>query len=219
MRFPCLLIENQRVAAWVDQYPKIAGKHKDSDGCHPKHTFYYPEEEYETDHLNQLAEVCRRGFGEVEIHLHHDNDSPEGLRKKIERFREQLKRHGLLPFDERGRLVYAFIHGNWALDNSRKDGRMCGVNNELEILKETGCYADFTFPSAPSETQTSKINSIYYAKETSEAKSHNTGIDVEVGRPSTGDLMLIQGPLTLNWKTRKWRVFPKIENGDITLEK
>ena len=73
-------------------------------------------------------------------------------------------RHGLLACDRRtGRPAYGFIHGNWALDNSRPDGRWCGVNNELDVLRETGCYADFTFPSAPSPTQPRKINSIYYA--------------------------------------------------------
>ena len=39
------------------------------------------------------------------------------------------------------------------------------VNNELEILRDTGCYADFTMPSAPHPTQTWKINSIYSASD------------------------------------------------------
>ncbi len=55
-------------------------------------------------------------------------------------------------------------------------GNNCGINNELLILKETGCYADFTFPSAPHPTQPSTINSIYYAKDDPLApNSHNTG--------------------------------------------
>ena len=80
-------------------------------------------------------------------------------------FKELLAdRHGLLARRrDTGELPYGFIHGNWALDNSRPDGRCCGVNNELAILRETGCYADFTLPSAPSPAQTAKINSIYYA--------------------------------------------------------
>ncbi|MEW6003624.1 MAG: hypothetical protein AB1638_13395, partial [Nitrospirota bacterium] len=114
-------------------------------------------------------------------------------------------------------ILYGFIHGNWALDNSRKDGRWCGVNNELRILRETGCYADFTMPSAPSETQTRKINSIYYAKDNpEEPKSHDTGVDVEAGKAPYGDLMLIQGPLALDWKRRKWGMFPRIENSELS---
>ena len=37
---------------------------------------------------------------------------------------------------------FGFIHGNWCLDNSRADGRWCGLNNELILLRELGCYAD-----------------------------------------------------------------------------
>src|SRR5260370_25736666 len=111
-------------------------------------------------------------------------------------------------------LAYGFVHGNWALDNSRPDGRWCGVNNELDILRETGCYADFTLPSAPSPTQTRKINSIYYALDDPQRpKSHDWGVDVgSAPRPDRG-LMLIQGPLLLDWRHRKAGVLPAIENG------
>jgi len=113
-------------------------------------------------------------------------------------------------------LAYAFIHGNWALDNSRPDGRWCGVNNELDILRETGCYADFTFPSAPSPTQTRKINSIYYAvDDPARPKSHDWGIDVGRGPAPVNGLLLIQGPLLLDWRRRKWGLLPGVENGCI----
>ena len=50
------------------------------------------------------------------------------------------------------------------------------------MLRVAGCYADFTLPSAPSETQTRKINSLYYAVDDPAApKSHDTGVDVAVG--------------------------------------
>jgi hypothetical protein len=84
------------------------------------------------------------------------------------------------------------------------------VNNELIVLKETGCYADFTLPSAPSDTQTRKVNSIYYATDDPQKpKSHDTGVDVRVGGRPTGDLLIVQGPLALNWRRRK------IENADV----
>jgi len=210
--------ENKRVERWCNEYPKMARRHKDSDNNYPIHTFFYPEEEYREEHLDKLAELCKKGFGEIEIHLHHDNDTEAGLKKKLERFIRNLhNKHGALAFDNtKNKPVFAFIHGNWALDNSRKDGRWCGINNELIVLDELGCYADFTLPSAPSDTQTKKINSIYYAKDNPEQpKSHNTGVDVQVGLKQSGDLMIIQGPLALNWKNRKWGIFPKIENADI----
>jgi hypothetical protein len=201
----------------VREYPKLVEKHFDSKGRHPQHTFFYPQEQYRKEHLDKLAKLCKAGYGDVEIHLHHDNDTAEALKNKLETFKKQLHSHGLLSVNEKGVIEYGFIHGNWALDNSRKDGRWCGVNNEIQVLKETGCYADFTMPSAPHETQTKKINSIYYATGApGKPKSHNSGVDVEVGKPPSGDLMIIQGPLALNWKARKWGLIPKIENGDIT---
>ncbi len=212
--------ECARVDAWLTRYPAHASGHRDADGRHPQHTFFFPEEEYRPEHLNKLAELRRRGLGDVEIHLHHDGDSPDQLRTKLTRFKTILyERHGLLRRDAvSGDIAYAFIHGNWALCNSAS-GRWCGVNDELSILRETGCYVDMTLPSAPSTTQTRKINAIYYASSNPSAqKSHDTGIDVETGKAASGDLMLIQGPLALNWMARKLGVLPRIENGELTAD-
>ncbi len=61
-----------------------------------------------------------------------------------------------------GKLRYAFIHGNWCLANARPDGRWCGVDDELPLLFDTGCYADFTFPAAPDPSQPPIVNQIYW---------------------------------------------------------
>jgi hypothetical protein len=203
---------------WIDRYPKIARRHKDADGRSPKLTLFYPEEEYDEAIFAAIADFCRLGYAEVEIHLHHDYDTSEGFRNKLIGFKKILaERHGLLSRNqETGEIQYGFIHGNFALDNSRRDGRWCGVNNELSILEETGCYADFTEPSAPGDTQTAKINSIYYAiDDPLSPKSHNTGFDLEAGKRGEKGLVMIQGPLALNWKRRKWGVLPRIENSSV----
>jgi hypothetical protein len=213
--------QRARVEEWVRRYPELARRHADATGRPPQHTFFYPEEEYLPEHLDRLAELCRDGFGDVEVHLHHDGDTAQGLREKLTRFKTVLReRHGLLHLNDRtGEVEYGFVHGNWALDNARPDGRWCGVNDELTVLRQTGCYADFTLPSAPSDTQTSTINSIYYASDDpARPKSHDTGVPVEVGRPPSGDLLIIQGPLTLNWRSRKWGLLPRIENGELSRE-
>jgi len=46
-------IERNRVNRWFNEYPRIASKHQDADGCFPKHTFFYPEEEYRKEHLDK----------------------------------------------------------------------------------------------------------------------------------------------------------------------
>ncbi len=161
-------------------------------------------------------ELCRQGYGEVEIHLHHDGDTADNLRRTLLESKELLaERHGLLARHRAtGEILYGFIHGDWALDNSRPDGRCCGVNNELAVLHETGCYADFTLPSAPEATQTAKINSIYYARgHPGRRCGHNSGIEAGLGRAPDDALMLIQGPLVLDWGQRKWGLLPRLENG------
>ena len=210
--------ENERVEQWFQQYPKIASKHQDADCCYPKHTFFYPEEEYRKDHLDKIADLCAKGYGEIEVHLHHDNDTSENLTKTLLDFTEKLhSEHGAFTRDsDTGKLHYSFIHGNWTLCNSHPNGEWCGVNDELLILKETGCYADFTYPAAPDPAQTSTVNTIYYAEDKPGlAKSHDKGVDVKVGGEPCGDLMIIQGPIGLNWKKLKKKIFPQIENSDI----
>jgi hypothetical protein len=209
-------VARRRVARWSEDYPRLCARFRDSDGRPPRYSFFYPQEEYEPEYLDALAELCRAGLGEVEVHLHHDNDTADSLRRKLEGFKKTLvERHGLLARDKHtGEVRYGFIHGNWALDNSRPDGRYCGVNNELDILRETGCYADFTLPSAPNPTQTRKLNSIYYAQgRPGRCKSHDTGVDVGRGPVPDRALMMIQGPLLLNWGNRKWGLIPRLENG------
>jgi hypothetical protein len=205
-----------RVARWCAEYPRQLGGFRDRDGRPPRHTFFYPLEEYEPEYLDALAELCRAGFGEVEVHLHHDGDTPEKLRARLLEFTDRLaRRHGLLARDRgTGEAAYAFIHGNWALNNSRPDGRWCGVNDEIAVLRETGCYADFTLPSAPSSTQTRTINRLYYARgDPHRPKGHDRGVEVGTGPAPPGSLMLIQGPLLLDWRRRKWGLVPRIENG------
>jgi hypothetical protein len=61
--------------------------------------------------------------------------------------------------------------------------------------------------------QTRKINGIYYARGVpGRSKSHDTGIDAGTAPPPDDALMLIQGPLLLNWRDRKRGILPRIEN-------
>jgi hypothetical protein len=211
-----------RVRRWVEGYPEVAERHRDSDGRAPRHTFFYPEEEYDPQILEWLGGLCRAGYGEVEVHLHHDQDTAANLRRTLMEYKERLfEKHGLLRREAgTGEIAYCFIHGNWALDNSRPDGRWCGVDDEITVLLETGCRCDMTMPSAPSDTQTRKINSIYFAAgRPGRRKSHDDGRDARVGewrRP--GELLLVQGPLTLNWRARKFGIMPRIENGEISAD-
>ena len=210
--------QRARVDRWCRDYRALAGRHRDADGRPPQHGFFYPEEEYLEEHLVKIESLCRDGFGEIEVHLHHDNDTEQNFRTSITRFKTLLhEKHGALPVHPvSGEIGFAFIHGNWCLDNSLPGGGWCGLDNELTLLRELACYADFTMPSAPSPTQTRTINSIYYATDDPrKPKSHDTGTPARVGASGEGDLLLVQGPLGLNWRDRRHGVIPRIENSDI----
>lgn len=208
--------QQERVERWVGGYAASVDSIADSRGRPPQHTFFLPIEQYLEKLTERIASLVRSGFGDVEVHLHHDNDDGERLARFLTDATLRLhERHGLLSRDRLGQLRYGFIHGNWALDNSHPDGRWCGVNNELTILRETGCYADFTMPAAPHPAQTRMINSIYYAQDDPNApKSHDAGLPARVGHPPPPDtLMMIQGPLSVLTLRNRFR--PRVENANI----
>jgi hypothetical protein len=205
----------QRVQRWLDCYPIMTSRLYDADGRPPRHTFFFPGEQYRAEYLTRLAELTRAGMGEVELHLHHDNDDYEHLERSLLSYTRSFAEHGHLSRDPSGRLRYAFIHGNWCLANSRRDGRYCGVDAELELLFATGCYADFTFPSAPDESQYGIVNQIYWPTgDPSRAKAHEQGVRARVGESKQDRILMVQGPLAI--ARRPGRIGWRIESAAIT---
>ncbi len=204
-----------RVARWRDTWPRIAGDApRDAAGHCPQYSFFYPQEEYQREVLDGIAEMVRLGVGDVEVHLHHDQEQRETFIGKLTEFCRRLSGdHGLLRQSE-GRTVFGFIHGNWALDNSRPDGKWCGLNGEIALLRDLGCYADFTMPSLPSPTQGHIVNKIYWctANADDRPKSFDRGIEASVGAGKQGDLLMITGPVGLRFGER---VVPRLETGEI----
>jgi len=213
--------QKERVDAWVERYPKLVRKHKDSDGISPQHTFFYPPHYDTHDHLERIVGLCAEGFGEVEMHLHHDRlepwpDNELSLRNKILNCIERFSRYGVFCLPD-GRKTYAFIHGDWALANSLKHGAHCGINDEISILKQTGCYADFTFPVS-NEAQPKMVNMLFYGQSHPYyPKGYNRhAIPVMNGRKGTPDLMFIQGIMGIRWKSRIHFLKPSIEQSNIS---
>jgi hypothetical protein len=189
----------------MEDYPRLAGEFRDGDGRPPRHSFFFPGEEYSAYSLDSLADLARAGLGEVELHLHHHDDTSQNLRADIERYLRLYAGHGHLS-REGERLRYGFIHGNWCLANSRRDGQWCGVDDELPILFETGCYADFTFPSAPDESQPGMVNQIYWpAGDLSRRRSYENGMPARVGERLDDRILMIEGPLSLSFHMSRRR--------------
>jgi len=198
---------------WIEEYPKLASKHKDSNGRHPQHTWFYPYDHMNIKHLEELSKLCKAGFGEIELHLHHKNDTSESLEAKLNDAIEQFSKVGALKTID-NKTAYGFIHGRWALDNC--DGT-CGVNDEISILLKTGCYADFGLPAQNKYAWTKKINKIYYAiDDPLKPKSFETGPEVKVGKkPPENGLMMIPGPLRIDWTDWRFKWHPFIDDGEI----
>ena len=203
-----------RVARWRSAWPEIAQRCKpDSVGNRPRYTFFFPEEEYHPTLMEPLAEMVREEIADVEVHIHHDGEGRQNFVERISNFCRTLhNEHGLLR-KRNGRLTFGFIHGNWALDNSRPDGRLCGLDDEIRVLRDLGCYADFTMPSGDSPTQARLVNTIYYCNGgPGRAKAYDGGAPVTPGGGVQGDLLMIPGPLGMRWRDR-W--LPRLETGEL----
>lgn len=192
---------------------------RDADGTKFRHTNFYPAEQYHPEILDVMAEMQAEGLGEVEVHLHHGVDRPdtaENLRETLVDFRDTLaEKHKCLSRAADGATpMYAFVHGNLALANSC-GGRFCGVDNEMEILRDTGCYADMTLPSAPDQSQVAVINQIYEcALPMCEAVPHRRGNRAAVNQKQVDLPLIFAGPLTFNWTRRiSGLPVPRIDDG------
>ncbi len=207
----------------LEEYHKLARQTgeavRDADGTKFRHTNFYPAEQYHPQVLCRMAEMEAEGLGEVEIHLHHGvekPDSSENLKRQLTEFRDTLaEEHNCLSrFDGNGGPMYAFVHGNLALANSC-GGRYCGVDDEMQILAETGCYTDMTLPSAPDQSQVAMLNTIYECTPPLDRPlPHYRGRSVSVNGKIPQLPLIFTGPLVFNW-TRRIRGLPvpRIDDG------
>ncbi|MBV1880907.1 MAG: hypothetical protein KUG82_04700 [Pseudomonadales bacterium] len=207
---------DERLEAWTNQYPEMASKHKDSDGELPKHTFFYAMDLMHEHELKDLMALVEGGFGEVELHWHHAYDTAESFVEKLRQAMKIFHKYGYMkPYKKGQSACFSFIHGNWSLDNSGGN-ECCGVDNEIELLKQEGCYGDFTFPALFNVAQPSSTNNIYYCIDDGKPKSYDTGRNSMVGcLPKRDEFMIFQGPLTINWTDWRHKWHPTIEDGDI----
>lgn len=215
-------VQEHRVEGWCREYPLLVDRFRDHEGRPFCHTYFYPAEQYDKQLVQRLASHCHEGWGEIEIHLHHGTHQPdtaENTHRQLVEFRDALAfQHGCLSFsDQDGSPRYAFVHGNFALANSNR-GRGCGVDSEMQVLANTGCYADLTLPAAPFHpAQTSKINSLYECTAPlSRRAPQRWGRDLHVGRPPEVFPLIIQGPLMLDFSPNRRSRWVGIENGALT---
>jgi hypothetical protein len=213
--------QERRLKRWCHEYPLAVDAWRDHEGQPLRHTYFYPAENFQDALVDRLADFGHAGWGEIEIHLHHGveaPDTPENTARTLAAFRDALAARGCLARENGGGPPrYAFVHGNWALANS-DHGRFCGVDEEMQILADTGCYADFTLPSAPSSAQIRKINALYEcALPLHQRAPHRRGIDLKTRSTPRTFPLIFQGPLLVDvMRGKRGRPSPGIENGELT---
>ncbi len=202
-----------RVQRWVEEYPKLADRHRDSRGRPLQHTWFYPGEQPLEPNMLALQKLVAAGYGEVELHLHHGNDTLDSARSRYQAAISFFQKFGFLKTVD-GETRFGFIHGNNGLDNSM-GARVCGVNRELQLLREMGCYADFTFVSLWRDAQPPYVNRIFEVVDDDRPKSYAQGVPLQAGRAVGGDLVIFQGPLVMAGTLDPRKLFVQVEDGDI----
>jgi hypothetical protein len=185
---------------FLDRLKTLADKHKDFDGKKIQYTFFYVYDKFNLDIAKAIASVSAQGYGDMELHWHMRDETSESFREKLKDAKKNFGKVGALTTID-GKKAFAFIHGNWNLDNTKSEtGSRSGVNNELDLLREEGCFADFTFPAFGTVAQPKIVNTIYYALDDPEKpKSYDKGIPVEAGKPKPGEryFMIFQGAIII----------------------
>ena len=210
--------QRRRLDDWCEMARATGSAIRDVDGTPFRHTNFYPAEQYHKPLLDTMAALQKEGYGEVEVHLHHGVETPDtesNLRRTLIEFRDILAEdHRCLSREvENETPRYAFVHGNLALANS-SGGHFCGVDSEMRVLAETGCYIDMTLPAAPLQPQVPQINSIYECgRPLEEPVPHYTGSSLRVGKQPQVPVIL-PGPLVFNWSRRiRGLPVPRLDDG------
>lgn len=190
-----------RVRTWTEGYPEIARRFRDADDRTPRHTFFFPGEQYDPQLVEPLARLVEHGHGEVEVHLHHDGDTRATLRHRLATALDAFDAHGVVA-RRRGARAWSFVHGNWSLANGRPDGRWCGVDDELRLLHQMGCYADFTFPSAPDPCQPAIVNAIYWPRDDTRRRAYEEAERARAAAGRRDRVLMMQGPLAIARRAR-----------------
>jgi hypothetical protein len=205
--------DSARVQEWARRYGALAARHHDSTGRPPQHDWFYPGEQFSQPIFETMQSMAAAGYGEVELHYHHAWDTYETLQDTLKISIAKFQEFGFLKTVD-GKTAFAFIHGNWGLDNSNGD-ELCGVNREIELLHNLGSFADFTFPSIYENSQPRTVNSIFAVHDDDGPKSYDRKLPLSALADGTGQLMMFEGPLIFTPTLSPRQMFLYLDDGDI----
>lgn len=185
---------------WNKRYKETIAGFTDDYGNPFQYTWFYRNDHRSEDVFLELSKLVYEGLGEIEFHWHHNHKTNMAFERELRESLSWFQSFGaLISTGDNPRTAFGFIHGNWSLDNSLGASK-CGVNLELQILQDAGCYADFTF-STGSKATPKLFSSIFYALDDPGPKSYDYGVHSRVGKISEG-LMIFEGPSALDFGHR-----------------
>lgn len=185
--------------AWLADYREVVAGKTDSYGNRFVYNWFYPFDQRNDPVLARLQEEVKHGGGELEFHWHKPCLSAEEYGVQLTEAVAWFQSEGAFQAHDDGNARFAFIAGNWDLDNGRGTG--CGVDDEISQLRRAGGYMDMTYSTLGSPAQPREIiNQLYYVKDTQGAKSYEQGTRVRVGGKTPEDpFLMFQGPLSFHW--------------------
>ncbi len=185
--------------AWLDDYRKAVAGKSDSYGNRFVYNWFYPFDQRNDAVLERLQVEVQLGGGELEFHWHKPCLTAQEYSLELSEAVSWFQSVGAFQAHDKSDPRFAFIAGNWDLDNGRGTG--CGVDDEIGQLVNAGGYMDMTYSTLGSPAQPrNMINQLYYVEDTYEAKSYEQGTRVRVGGETPQDpFLMFQGPLSFHW--------------------
>lgn len=185
--------------AWLADYRNAVAGKTDSYGNRFVYNWFYPFDQRNDEVLQRLQAEVERGAGELEFHWHKPCLTAAEYHSELTDAVSWFQSAGAFQAHDNTQPRFAFIAGNWDLDNGRGTG--CGVDNEISQLAHAGGYMDMTYSTLGSPAQPRKmINQLYYVEDTYTAKSYEQGTPVKVGGQTPDDpFLMFQGPLSFHW--------------------
>ena len=100
---------------------------------------------------------------------------------------------------ERPRQLFGYVAGNSALDNGAGDDSLSGCDTEISASRRR-LLRRLHLPIARLAGPAAEGQRPLLRHRGRSAESYNDGVDVEVGRKPSGDLMIFQGPVAIDWQ-------------------
>jgi hypothetical protein len=121
---------------WLEEYAKAIKGKSDSYGNRFVYNWFYPFDQKNDQVLLRLQSEVEQGTGEIEFHWHKPCLTKEEYQQQLGEAVNWFNQAGAFKAKDdaenaalNSKPRFAFIAGNWDLDNGRGTG--CGVNNEI----------------------------------------------------------------------------------------